>query len=95
MAHLERQIGIFVLRALYSVTVSRREPAVRSTDRQTVTLDELQVAQALAEEVSREMGHLGARVAALEEGKTDEGKELGLTFAHHWRFSCSIQGHDR
>ncbi|CAN0115798.1 unnamed protein product [Pylaiella littoralis] len=53
----------------------RMENPARAADRQTVTPGELRVTQAHVEEVGREMGHLGARVAALEENR---GKKRGL-----------------
>lgn len=66
--------------AFYSVTVSRREFEARAADRQTVTPGELRVTQAHVEEVGRETGHLGARVAALE-GNRGELKELSPAVA--------------
>lgn len=54
---------------LHPITVPRREFAARAADRQTVTPGELRVTQAHVEEVGRETGHLGARVAALEENR--------------------------
>lgn len=64
---------------LFFSSISRCELADRYADRQTVTPDELRVTQALVEEVSKETGHLGARIAALEEGKEGECTELGPT----------------
>ncbi|CAN0498752.1 unnamed protein product [Ectocarpus sp. 12 AP-2014] len=52
----------------------------RAENRQTVTPGELRVTQAHVEEVGRETGHMGARVAALEENR---GKKKGLRL--RWR----------
>lgn len=54
--------------------LSRREFAARAT-RQTVTSGELHVIEDHVEEIDRETGHLGARVAALEEYLRGEMKK--------------------
>ena len=55
--------------AFHSIAVSRREFAAGAANLQTVTPGELGVVQAHVEEVGRETGHLGARVAALEDDR--------------------------
>lgn len=82
LAHIVGHTCIFrvAYMAFYSVTVSRREFAACAADRQTVTPGELRVTQAHVEEVGRETGHLGARVAALEENR-GELKELSPAVA--------------
>ena len=55
--------------AFCPITFSRRECAAGAANLQTVTTGELGVVQAHVEEVGRETGHLGARVAALEDNR--------------------------
>lgn len=77
LCHRRTKQGSSIFPVLFCpVTIPRREFAGRYAGRQTVNPDEVRLARAQVEEVSRETGHLGARVAALEEGNRGKLKNL-------------------